>query len=211
MGPVGQVCTQSPHVCVSFGDWTWPWSGKPYQSAWASDILGAVAGCVSGRQAVPPHVLSPSPSTGNRHPSHPVATCPPFGSFRWHFLRVVSGVRQGHAVATGANHHCGQFDRGENIATTAKADIVAVVQEQAGISRQQSTDVVEAVFATVSQRLEQGESVKLSGFGVFSVRAKRVRRGRNPRTGEPIEVSARSVLSFKSSVILRKRVATPIS
>ncbi len=97
------------------------------------------------------------------------------------------------------------------MATTAKADIVAVVQEQAGISRQQSTDVVEAVFATVSQRLEQGESVKLSGFGVFSVRAKRVRRGRNPRTGEPIEVSARSVLSFKSSVILRKRVATPIS
>ena len=93
------------------------------------------------------------------------------------------------------------------MATTTKPDIVMAVQKGASTSRQQSIDIVGAVFETISKRLEQGESVKLPGFGVFTVRAKRTRRGRNPKTGEPIEVSARNVVTFKQSRIIRGRVA----
>ena len=93
------------------------------------------------------------------------------------------------------------------MATTTKLDLALAVQKGAGTSRQQSAAIVEAVFAAVSQRLEQGESVNFSCFGVFSVRAKRARRGRNPKTGEQVEISAREVLTFKPSHILRKRVA----
>ena len=95
--------------------------------------------------------------------------------------------------------------------TTTKADIIAATQKQAGVSRIQAIDVAEAVFETISKRLEQGESVKLPGFGVFTVRAKRARRGRNPKSGEQVEISARHVIVFKPSAIARKRVATPIS
>ncbi|MBF0462154.1 MAG: integration host factor subunit alpha [Magnetococcales bacterium] len=97
------------------------------------------------------------------------------------------------------------------MANTTKPDIVMAVQELAGTSRHQSAAIVEAVFEAVSQQLEQGESVKLPGFGVFDVRAKRARRGRNPKTGSQTEISARHVVVFRSSRILRGHVATPIS
>ena len=93
------------------------------------------------------------------------------------------------------------------MATTTKTDIVLAVQKGASTPRQQAIDIVDAVFEAVSQRLEQGESVKLPGFGVFSVRAKRDRQGRNPKTGEQLEISARRVVSFKQSHILRVHVA----
>ena len=96
------------------------------------------------------------------------------------------------------------------MATTNKADIIAAIQEQAGVSRIQSIDVAEAVFETISKRLEQGESVKLPGFGVFSVRAKRARRGRNPKSGDQVEISARNVVTFRPSRILRGRVVTSL-
>ena len=92
------------------------------------------------------------------------------------------------------------------MATTTKIDIALAVKKGAGTSRQQSAAIVEAVFATVSQQLEQGERVSLPGFGVFSVRAKRARQGRNPKTGEQLEISARRVVSFKQSHILRAHV-----
>ena len=92
------------------------------------------------------------------------------------------------------------------MATTTKIDIALAVKKGAGTSRQQSAAIVEAVFAAVSQQLEQGDRVSLAGFGVFSVRAKRARQGRNPKTGEELEISAREVLTFKPSHILRKRV-----
>ena len=100
------------------------------------------------------------------------------------------------------------FNCGGNMATTTKLDIIMAVQKEAGTSKRQAAAIEEAVFENISQQLERGESVNLSGFGKFVVRTKHARQGRNPKTGEPIEVSARSVLSFKASAILRKRVVS---
>ena len=88
--------------------------------------------------------------------------------------------------------------------TLTKADIVEGVHRRLGFSKKDSAEITEKVFEAIKKSLERGESVKLSGFGKFEVRQKRTRRGRNPQTGEEIEITARKVLSFKASQILRK-------
>ncbi len=87
--------------------------------------------------------------------------------------------------------------------TLTKFDIVDKVHRKVGFSKKDSSVLVEAVFETIKKALENGENVKLSGFGKFEVRKKKARRGRNPQTGEEIEISARTVLSFKASQIIR--------
>lgn len=87
--------------------------------------------------------------------------------------------------------------------TLTKADIVESIHRRLGFSKKDSAEITEKVFETIKKALERGESVKLSGFGKFEVRSKRARRGRNPQTGEEIQISARKVLSFKASQILR--------
>ena len=62
----------------------------------------------------------------------------------------------------------------------------------------------EKVLEIIKETLEKGEKIKISGFGNFVVRQKRARRGRNPQTGEEIEITARKVLTFKSSPILKQ-------
>jgi integration host factor subunit alpha len=64
--------------------------------------------------------------------------------------------------------------------------------------------IVESVFEIMKDSLARGEKIKISGFGNFSVKDKKSRRGRNPQTGSEIEISARKVLTFKSSQVLRK-------
>ncbi|MBF0296857.1 MAG: integration host factor subunit alpha [Magnetococcales bacterium] len=88
------------------------------------------------------------------------------------------------------------------MATTTKADLVEAVYERLGMSRPKSTAIVEEVFELITQRLESGETVKLSGFGVFSVRGKRARPGRNPKTGEPIEITSRKVVTYRASPLV---------
>lgn len=80
-----------------------------------------------------------------------------------------------------------------------KADIVDSVCRSTGIQKQKSADLVETLFELIQEHLEKGESVKLSGFGVFNVRAKKPRPGRNPKTGEEMEIAARKVVTFKPS------------
>lgn len=92
--------------------------------------------------------------------------------------------------------------KGKDMATTTKADLVEAVYERIGLSRPKSTAIVEQVFEMITQRLEQGETVKLSGFGVFSVRSKRARPGRNPKTGEPIEITSRKVVTYRASPLV---------
>ncbi len=87
--------------------------------------------------------------------------------------------------------------------TLTKAEIVEHVHRKIGFSKKDSYEMVERVFEEIKRRLEREEAVKVSGFGKFDVRRKRPRRGRNPQTGEEIEISARRVLSFKPSQILR--------
>ncbi|MBF0116545.1 MAG: integration host factor subunit alpha [Magnetococcales bacterium] len=88
------------------------------------------------------------------------------------------------------------------MSTTTKADLVAAVHEQSGLSLPRSAMLVEQVFETIVRELERGETVKLSGFGVFAARSKRSRPGRNPKTGEPIEITARKVVTFRASPLV---------
>ena len=84
-----------------------------------------------------------------------------------------------------------------------KIDIIQNVYEKLGFSKKESADIVETVFELIKDKLAQGEKVKISGFGNFIVKDKRSRRGRNPQTGEEISITARRVLTFKSSQVLR--------
>jgi integration host factor subunit alpha len=87
-----------------------------------------------------------------------------------------------------------------------KADIVERIYEKVGFSKKEATDVVESIFELLKGRLEQGEKVKISGFGNFVINAKRPRKGRNPQTGEEIIITGRRVLSFKPSPVLKKAI-----
>ncbi|MBW2060570.1 MAG: integration host factor subunit alpha [Deltaproteobacteria bacterium] len=87
-----------------------------------------------------------------------------------------------------------------------KADIVSAVQAKMGFPRRVTSSVVDDLFEIIKETLVKGESVKVSGFGNFEVREKKARRGRNPRTGEEITISARRVLKFKPSQVLRKAI-----
>ena len=84
-----------------------------------------------------------------------------------------------------------------------KAEIIETVYTKIGFSKKESSDIVEMVFDTLKQTLEKGEKIKISGFGNFVVRQKRPRIGRNPQTGEEIEISARRVLTFRPSQVLK--------
>lgn len=87
-----------------------------------------------------------------------------------------------------------------------KADIVEALYEKVGFSKKEAADLVELVFDTIKTTLSQGQKIKISGFGNFVVREKRSRIGRNPQTGQSIEISARRVLTFRPSQVLRAEV-----
>ena len=91
--------------------------------------------------------------------------------------------------------------------TLTKAEISEVLYESLGLSRQDAKDVLEDCFEAILNSLEQGESVKVSGFGKFEVRDKKQRPGRNPKTGEAIPVTARRVVTFHAGQKLKQQVA----
>jgi len=88
--------------------------------------------------------------------------------------------------------------------TMTKADIIENVYESVGgFSKKDASQIVEAVFDIIKDTLAQGEKIKLSGFGNLVVRDKNSRIGRNPQTGDEITISARRVLTFKPSQVLK--------
>lgn len=90
--------------------------------------------------------------------------------------------------------------------TITKADLATLLHENLGVNKREAAEIVMAFFEEVSAELEKGETVKLSGFGVFCLRNKNSRPGRNPKTGEMIPVSARRVVMFHPSHILKSLV-----
>lgn len=94
---------------------------------------------------------------------------------------------------------------GRNVSksTMTKADIVERVYEKIGFSKKEASELVELVFGTLKDKLVNGEKVKISGFGKFEVRGKKSRIGRNPQTGDRITISARRVLNFSPSQVLK--------
>ncbi|HSB52486.1 MAG TPA: integration host factor subunit alpha [Dissulfurispiraceae bacterium] len=87
-----------------------------------------------------------------------------------------------------------------------KADIVNLVVGKVGLPRNESQEIVEAVFDTIKETLIAGESVKVSVFGTFNVRKKGARIGRNPKTKQEVEITPRRVVTFKASEYLKEFV-----
>ena len=91
--------------------------------------------------------------------------------------------------------------------TVTKAELYeAVFRTSTQHPRAKTIEAVEVVFETLKETLERGENVKLTGFGNFRVRDKSTRLGRNPKTGEPMKIPARRVVTFKGSPILRTKM-----
>ncbi|MCD4688472.1 MAG: integration host factor subunit alpha [Desulfuromonadaceae bacterium] len=84
-----------------------------------------------------------------------------------------------------------------------KADLVERVYLKTGFSKKESAQIVEMVFDLMKSTLEKGEKIKLAGFGNFVVKDKATRKGRNPQTGDEIEICSRKILTFKPSQVLK--------
>jgi integration host factor subunit alpha len=91
--------------------------------------------------------------------------------------------------------------------TLTRMDLTEAVFREVGLSRNDSSTLVDAVLQHVSDALARGEQVKISSFGTFSVRDKNARVGRNPKTGEEVPISPRRVLTFRPSHLMKERVA----
>ena len=87
-----------------------------------------------------------------------------------------------------------------------KADLVDRIFEKIGLSKKEAQEIIEILFDTMKQAFVEGESVKISGFGTFNVRQKMARRGRNPKTGDEIEITPRKVITFRSSNQLKSGI-----
>ncbi|NPA57997.1 MAG: HU family DNA-binding protein [Aquificae bacterium] len=87
-----------------------------------------------------------------------------------------------------------------------KAELVAKVAAQAGVTKASAERCVNAFVAALTEALEKGERVALPGLGVFNVKERKARKGRNPRTGEVIKIPARRVVTFHPAKSLKERV-----
>jgi integration host factor subunit alpha len=91
--------------------------------------------------------------------------------------------------------------------TVTRMDLSEAVFREVGLSRNESANLVESVLNMISDALVDGEQVKISSFGTFSVREKSARMGRNPKTGQEVPINPRRVLTFRPSHLMKDRVA----
>jgi len=90
--------------------------------------------------------------------------------------------------------------------TVTRAQLSEAVYQQVGLSRNESAELVESILKEISDALANGDNVKISSFGSFSVRSKGQRIGRNPKTGEEVPILPRKVLVFRASHVLKNRI-----
>ena len=90
--------------------------------------------------------------------------------------------------------------------TITRADLSESVFKEVGLSRNESSDLVETILSEVVEALARGESVKISSFGSFTVRDKGQRVGRNPKTGQEVPILPRRVLVFRASNVLKSMI-----
>ena len=88
-----------------------------------------------------------------------------------------------------------------------KAELIAAVAGKTGLSKKDSEKAVNATFQTIEETIETGEKVQLVGFGVFDVKTREARIGRNPKTGVEVPIAPRRVLTFRPSQHMRRKVA----
>jgi integration host factor subunit alpha len=87
-----------------------------------------------------------------------------------------------------------------------RADLAEALHRKVGLSRAESADMVEQILDHMTDALQRGENVKLSGFGTFVLRDKGERIGRNPKTGIEVPIAPRRVLTFRASQMMRDRI-----
>ena len=92
------------------------------------------------------------------------------------------------------------------MSTITRSDVVDAIYSEIGLSRKDSNDILDMVVNEIVKELSDGNEVKLSRFGTFSLRDKNARVGRNPKTGVSATISPRRVISFKASQTLRNRI-----
>ncbi|MDA9613774.1 integration host factor subunit alpha [Pelagibacteraceae bacterium] len=90
---------------------------------------------------------------------------------------------------------------------TTRSTLSEAVYRNVGLSRNESATLVDSVFTEISKSLINGQDVKISSFGTFIVRNKKERVGRNPKTGEEVPISARQVVTFRASNVLKSEVS----
>ena len=90
--------------------------------------------------------------------------------------------------------------------TTTRSSLSEAVFKNVGLSRNESANLVDSVFSEILMSLIKGDDVKISSFGTFIVRDKKERIGRNPKTGEEVPITARSVVTFRASNVLKSKV-----
>lgn len=90
--------------------------------------------------------------------------------------------------------------------TITRADVAETIYEEIGLSRKDSNDILDMILDEIVKELSAGNDVKLSSFGTFSLRDKKERSGRNPKTGVEAVISSRRVISFKPSQTMRKQI-----
>ena len=88
-----------------------------------------------------------------------------------------------------------------------KTELIAAVAEKTGLTKKDAERVVSATFETVTETIKAGEKVSVSGFGIFEVKTREARVGRNPRTKEEIKIPATKLPAFKASKTLKDAVA----
>ena len=91
--------------------------------------------------------------------------------------------------------------------TLTRADLAEALNRRLGFSRSEALSMVEGILEHMSKALEDGENVKISGFGTFLLRDKKQRIGRNPKTGVEVPITPRRVMTFRASQIMRDRIA----
>ena len=91
--------------------------------------------------------------------------------------------------------------------TTTRSTLIEAVFKSVGLSRNESSNLVDTVFNEILRTLTSGNDVKISSFGTFIVRNKKERIGRNPKTGEEVPITARQVVTFRSSNVLKSEVS----
>ncbi len=87
-----------------------------------------------------------------------------------------------------------------------KIDIIEAIYEKVGFSKKEVAKIVETIFDIMKEYLTREDKIKISGFGNFVVRNKRARRGRNPQTGDDIQITPRRILTFKPSQVLKAAI-----
>ncbi|WP_404373877.1 integration host factor subunit alpha [Sphingomonas sp. MMS24-J45] len=94
----------------------------------------------------------------------------------------------------------------ETAGTLTRADLAEALHHQVGLSRADSSSLVEQILSHMCGALAKGENVKISGFGTFVLRDKGERVGRNPKTGVEVPIAPRRVLTFRASQMMRDRI-----